>query len=475
MFVGREEQLDDLLALMRKKTASLVTCRGRRRIGKSSLIAEFGRKAARFLAFEGLPPRPGLSNRDQLQAFSQQLARQTKLPAVTLDSWPQAFQLLASTLRNEWTVVLLDEISWLGGYDPDFPGHLKTAWDTLLKTHAKLIVVLCGSVSAWITENILRNTGFAGRDSWDIVLPELPLHHCNRFWGKAGDRISSSEKLNLLSITGGVPKYLEEIDPGLSAEENIRRLCFQREGILFREFDQIWDEVFGKRAANYRSIVDVLADGSRAVQEISKALGKERSGHLSHDLDDLVLGGFLAKDTVFDPISGRDTRLLKYRLRDNYSRFYLRSIAPRRSRIEKGLLRKVSLDQFPEWPAVLGLQFENLVLNNVPTLVRLLRLGNTPLLGAGPYVQRPTLRKPGCQVDLLLRTKHSLYVVEIKHRRNIDPSVIDEVREKAIRLHIPSGISIRTALVYEGQLDPSVESEGYFDFLVPFSHLLKEA
>jgi len=475
MFIGREEQLHDLNSLMRKKSASLVTCRGRRRIGKSSLITEFGKGAARFLAFEGLPPRPGLSNWDQLQAFSQQLARQSKIPAVTLADWPQAFALLASTLQNEWTVVLLDEVSWLGGYDPDFPGHLKTAWDNLLKTHPKLIVVLCGSVSAWITDNILHNTGFAGRDSWDIVLDELPLHHCNRFWGKAGERISATEKLDLLSVTGGVPKYLEEIDPGLSSEENIRRLCFQREGILFREFDRIWSDVFGKRAASYKTIVESLAHGSRTVQELSRILGKERSGHMSAYLADLVLGGFLAKDTVFDPKTGRDTRLQKFRLRDNYARFYLRTVAPRREKIEKGLLRKMSLDQLPEWPAVKGLQFENLVLNNVPSLARFLRLGATPLLGAAPYVQRPTLRKQGCQIDLLMRTKHALYVVEIKHRAAIDPSVIAEVRKKVLRLNAGIGVSIRTALVYEGQIDPKVEAEGYFDFVIPFARLLTEA
>jgi AAA+ ATPase superfamily predicted ATPase len=471
MFVGREEQLDDLKNLMRKKSASLVTCRGRRRIGKSSLITEFGRSAARFLVFEGLPPRPGLSNREQLKAFSVQLAQQTALPAVTLDNWPQAFQLLAGTIRNEWTVVLLDEISWLGGYDPDFPGHLKTAWDTLLKTHPKLIVVLCGSVSAWIMKNILHNTGFAGRDSWDIVLPELPLHHCNQFWGKAGKRISASEKLSLLSVTGGVPKYLEEIDPGLLAEENIRRLCFQREGILFREFDQIFSEVFGKRAAGYKAIVETLAYGSRSLQEVSKALGKTRSGHLSEYLADLTLGGFLAKDTAFNPKTGRDTRVERYRLCDNYARFYLRYIAPHREKIEKGLMRKMS----PEWPAVRGLQFENLVLSNIPSLVRLLGLGGTPLVAAAPYLQRPTLRRQGCQVDLLIRTKHSLYVVEIKHRGAIGPSVINEVREKVIRLSVESGVSIRTVLVYEGKLDPKVEEEGYFDFLFPFARLLTEA
>jgi AAA+ ATPase superfamily predicted ATPase len=472
MFIGRNEQLNDLAALLRKNTPSLVTCRGRRRIGKSTLIREFAKKADRFLGIEGLPPRPGLSNHDQLQAFSRQLARQTDLPEVDLTNWPQAFQLLSSVIRNEWTVILLDEISWLGGLDPDFPGHLKMAWDSMFKQHPKLVLVLCGSVSAWITKNILNNTGFVGRDSWDVLLDELPLRDCNRFWGKAGDRTSSYEKLAVLSVTGGVPKYLEELDPARSANENIRRLCFQREGFLFREFDQIFNDVFGKRAAGYKSVLECLSHGSRSVSEIGAALGKERSGHLSEHLDDLVQGGFLARDRVFDPRTIRPTRTEKYRLRDNYARFHLRYVAPRREAIEKGLLRGLSLDQLPEWDAVLGLQFENLVVNNVTALSRSLGLERTPLLAAAPYSQRPTARKKGCQIDLLLRTRHSLYVVEIKLRKSIPLSVVDEVREKALCLPLDRRLSVRTALVYEGTIDQAVATEGYFDYLIPFDQLL---
>ena len=51
MFVGRESDLAELSVLWRKRVASLVTCRGRRRIGKSTLIEEFARRSgARFPA-----------------------------------------------------------------------------------------------------------------------------------------------------------------------------------------------------------------------------------------------------------------------------------------------------------------------------------------------------------------------------------------------------------------------------------------
>ena len=66
MFIGRKEYLDSLEMLWNKSTASLVTCRGRRRIGKSTLIEEFAaRTADHFIEIEGLPPCKGMTDRRQ--------------------------------------------------------------------------------------------------------------------------------------------------------------------------------------------------------------------------------------------------------------------------------------------------------------------------------------------------------------------------------------------------------------------------
>ena len=75
MFIGREEYLSELSALWEKRSASLVTCRGRRRIGKSTLIDEFARKTAdNFLVFEGIAPRKGMSDRRQREHFCAQIS-----------------------------------------------------------------------------------------------------------------------------------------------------------------------------------------------------------------------------------------------------------------------------------------------------------------------------------------------------------------------------------------------------------------
>lgn len=475
-FIGREAQLDRLAGLWQKKTPSLVTCRGRRRIGKSTLVEEFARRTAkRFLRFSGLPPAPGQTDADQRREFAGQLAAQTGLPRLEIPDWSDAFRLLDGAIRaGERTVVLLDEISWMGGKDPNFPGKLKNAWDLLFKRHQKLVVVLCGSVSAWIAENVLSGTGFAGRDSLDIVLRELPPSDCVRLWGRRAERLSVREKLDLLAVTGGVPKYLEEIRPELSTEENLRDLFFTPEGILFRDFRQVFHDIFGRHAETRRTILETLADGARGLSEISDALGKERNGHLKEQLRDLELAGFLSRDGGLNPATGLPARAETYRLCDNYSRFFLRFVRPHADAIEKGLFRFSSLTQLPGWEGVLGLQFENLVLNNAARLAPLVGLDGALVLSAAPW--RKTAKGDpgaGCQIDLLYQAKRSVCVVEVKRRREIGPEIVDEVARKVARLPLRPGTSVRTALVYEGALAPSVAAEGWFDHLIPAERLFE--
>jgi AAA+ ATPase superfamily predicted ATPase len=472
MFIGREKELGQLAGLFAKPGSSLAICRGRRRIGKSTLIETFGKSATVFYQFQGLPPRHGIGMREQLDTFSGQLAKQTGLPKMRLESWPQAFSLLLSRIGNEKTVCLLDEVSWMGVGAPDFAGYLKIAWDTEFKKRPRLVLVICGSVSSWLERNILNNTGFVGRVSLVLSLEELPLTACNEFWKNKRGHIAAREKLKVLSVTGGVPRYLEEIRPSLSAEENIRRLCFTKEGFLFNEFDRIFQDIFSRRSSIYRDIVSVLAGGSRQRTEISASIGWERGGHLSEYLNDLELSGFITMDTVYRTKNAAPTKLSKYRLSDNYLRFYLKCIAPRSANIKKGLYEATPLDEIIAWESVLGLQFESLVLKNLPLLLPLINVQPPIVKAASPFFQRTTGRHKACQIDLLIHTKYSLYVCEIKTGARITADVIDEVREKVLRLAVPKGISVRTVLIYEGDIEPALPRQGYFDYLVPFEDLL---
>jgi AAA+ ATPase superfamily predicted ATPase len=473
-YIGRFEERDEFKRLLQKKTASLVTCQGRRRIGKSRFINECASQADHFLSFMGMPPRPDLARQDQLDAFSDQLAKQTRAPKLVLDSWPTAFQLLASQLPSSGTVVvLLDEISWMAIGDADFAGHLKNAWDLHFSKRQRLVLVLCGSVSSWIEQNILNNTGFVGRCSWQFRLGPLPLNECVAFWGKRGERITAADKMRMLSVTGGIPRYLEEINPARTAEQNIADLCFNPAGMLFHEFDSIFHDIFTRKAETYREIASTLVDGPHTVDQISERLGRARGGSLSTALTDLEQAGFLSRDIPFDPETGisrpRDAR---FRLSDNYLRFYLKYVEPAKARIAKGHFKHRALEELEGWDSIMGLQFENLVLANLDLLLTHIGLKKSLVLSAGNYHQKQTLRRKGCQIDLLIRTARSLYVFEIKFRKQIEASVIEEVREKVRRLGLPKGRSVRTGLIYLGQLVPEIDGQDDFDFLVPADALL---
>lgn len=484
-FIGREEQLGKLQALWRRKRAALVVCMGRRRIGKSRLIQEFAEKHAdRLFEFQGLPPRAGQTNKHQLAHFGEKLAEIMALgEPFALRSWTQAFALLAQTVpTDKKTVVLLDEISWMGKHDRDFAGKLKEAWDTRFSRYPGLVLVLCGSVSAWIDQNILRNAGFVDRPALRIHLSELPLHQCNRMVWPQGDRVSSMEKLRMLAVTGGVPRYLEELDASRSSLENLQRLCFDPDGPLFRnreglsEFELIFDEVFQARAAAYHKIVKALCTGSKTVSEISERLGRTRGGNLSAYLQDLVMAGYLREEPL-SKIGGGGNKNSHFRLSDNYLRFYLKYFEPRRKAIAQGGRRgRVSaLEKLPGWDTLLGFQFENLVLNNLPSVEKLLGIEGKVLQG-GPFRQTRTKRRQGCQIDLLLQTEHSLFLCEIKLRRKVGGNVIDEVAEKVRRLSLPRAsrhLNRFPVLIHAGEVEPVVETTDFFHSRIDFATLLR--
>ena len=474
-FFGRERDLAKLDALWRRPTASLATCRGRRRIGKSTLVKRFAeRSGAYFLRMEGLAPQKRMKNADQLRAFGRQLDEQSGVNAgAAPDSWFEAFRRLGKAIpENRRTVVLLDEVSWMGRYDPNFAGELKYAWDNRFHDRQNLIVVVCGSVSAWIDENILSNTGFVGRISLDLVVRELPLRQCAKFWGEALGRVSTREVLDVLAVTGGIPRYLEELDPSLPADDNIGRMCFSSNGYLFRDFNDVFASVFGNNAPVKRIVMEALADGEMDGTELSDRIGVARNGRLSAVLGELEMAGFVSKNAGTNPKTGAKARQDRYRLKDNYARFYLKYISPFREAILDGSFEFFSVENLPGWEAVLGLQFENLVLNNVHELLPFLHLDGKQILSAAPYRSRGAGGAGGLQIDLLVQSRKSVCVVEVKRRNEIGEEVEREVAEKVRRLKVRDGVSVRAALVYDGHLSKAVLGSGFFDAIVPFGQLL---
>ena len=474
MFVGRDNELQRLEGLWKKSVSSLVTIRGRRRIGKSTLVYEFAKRSgARFIKLEGLQPKEGVDNDMQLAAFGRQLGRQVKGDRSKPTDWFDAFSRLENALKGRGRiVVLLDEISWMGKYDPGFAGELKYAWDNWFSRHPRVMVFLCGSVSSWIDKNIVKSKAFVGRPSMNLTLRDLPMDVCVRFWGRSAGRTATREILDVLSVTGGVPKYLENIDPSISADENIRNLCYRPGALLVDEFEEIFHDSLDENLSAKKAILKSLVGGPLVGEEIAERLGVEYNGHVTGNLSELEMSGFVSRDSGINPSTGKETKTCRWRISDNYTRFYLKYIEPNISLIAKDAYRFVSLDQLPDWEGILGLQFECLILNNVELLLPLIGLDRALLTSAAPYRQNKTGRLKGCQIDLVVQTRKSVYCVEIKRKNSIGEKIVDECEEKISRLKVKKDRTVRPVLVYDGELSRRVPADAFFSFIVSADKLM---
>ena len=117
----------------------------------------------------------------------------------------------------------------------------------------------------------------------------------------------------------------------------------------------------------------------------------------------------------------------------------------------------------------------DMILNHLEIILSRLGLERSMVLSAAPYLRRAGKGVNGCQIDLLVQTERTAFVVEIKRRKEIGPGVMDEVKAKVDALGVPRGMSVRTVLVYDGNLSPSVEAERYFDFIIDAKTLLQQA
>lgn len=201
-FVDRIEELAALEEQFADHQAAMAVIYGRRRIGKTALITEFVRdkRALYFLATEE-------SEEQNRAAFQKQVAAFTGdelLGQVSVDNWDVLFDRLTSD--GERLVVALDEFQYLGKANPAFPSVFQRIWDTMLSKR-NVMVILCGSLISLMESQVLSyNSPLYGRRTAQVRMKQIPFRFYRDFFTK---EIGRRELVELYSVTGGVPKYIE--------------------------------------------------------------------------------------------------------------------------------------------------------------------------------------------------------------------------------------------------------------------------
>lgn len=474
IFIGRKLELERLKALYCKRGPSLVVIKGRRRIGKSRLVAEFTSfyQQHNFWSFAGLAPQDGVTAQDQRDHFARQLALMLKIPPVTFSDWSDAFEYLSHHMKSG-DIVLFDEISWMGAKDRSFVPKLKAWWD---KQIAHLMLVMCGSVSTWIEDNILKSTALFGRINVVMTLEPLSIPESAKLLKKRGFKGSYYDFFKILSIVGGIPWYLEQINPTLTADENIKQLAFEKNGLLVHEFDRIFNDLFDRKGTTYKKILEALKDGPKTLQEVRQLLNFSHSGTLSAMMEQLITAGFVQKNQLWSFKTTHSLKQSLYRISDPYMRFYCKVIEPNLQKISSGGFQDVHVSSIHGFDAHIGLQLEYLLLQNRPLLLQAIGVAPSDVVRDGPYRQTATATHKGCQIDYLIQTaSKNLFICEFKlSRRELGVDVMEEMQDKINALKVPRGFAPIPVLFHVSGVSHTVSTASYFYRIVDIASFLED-
>lgn len=459
MFVGREYETSLLQQAIASSHAELVILYGRRRVGKSSLLTRLVSRPG-DLYFEAIQ---GMAQRQQIQHFMQQLADQTRTPLAVARDWREAFEVLSFHIAEGEHYVVFDELPWMASGKTGLVALLKYFWDNRWKANLGLTLVVCGSVASFMLNHVVHSKALHNRKTLEIEL--LPLTAAEAL-SMFRDLRSKHEVARFLMVFGGIPKYLEQVDPTMSLLDNLDRLCFRRHGFFLDEFETIFKEQF-KSTRSYETIVRALAERSGSKADLARRAGIAAGGGLTGYIENLERAGFVR---TFSPASvlGRGSRTRRIVLWDEWLRFYFTWMEPHLPVIElntrPGLVDRLTCDGLDSY---FGLAFERLCIRNLPRVLENLGIDLHQVMGFGPFFRQPG-RGPnasaGAQIDIIIRRRGDvLTLIECKlSSQPIGRAVVDEVRRKIKVLRAPSEYTVERVLLTPGGVTTGLKNSGFF-------------
>lgn len=447
MFVGRKHELRQLNEAYESEKNNLVVLYGRRRIGKSHLIRHFCEKKKAFI-FEGLE---GAKTSEQISLFINELTSQSidfVVPNAKYTTWIQVFDLLKNYMQssNEKLIIVFDEFQWMALQKTALVSLIKTYFDNQWAKH-KIMLILCGSISTFMVEKVIHSKALYGRVNLELQINGFSPYESKLYLTqqKGAIQLKDDEILKYLLLLGGVPKYLSEIKVRESFAKNMDRLCFQKSGFLFNEFEKIFFSQF-REPRVYRAITEGLSKKPMTLEEISQLTGIPSGGGLKSYINNLIISGFINENRVLS--KNEKAKIVKYRIQDAFLGFYFKHMYKNRKILSakntQGYFQKNIEPSYSPW---LGLAFENFCAANPMILAKALDIEDE-VLNFGPLIYKDT---PGFQVDMaFLRNQNILTICEIKYwNKPVGTEVIQEVKEK-IRLvekKFPAKTRIEIALI----------------------------
>ena len=417
--VGRDLEKNILQQLVNSNEAEFLAVYGRRRIGKTFLIREFFKDVDMYFEITGL--QSGVLN-DQLENFIDVFKTQfAKKDIIDIpENWHKALKMIINEVDKKSIkgkmVFFFDELPWLAHRKSKFVQALEYFWNVWASKRKNIIVIVCGSSASWMLEHIVNNKGgLHNRITKRIRLLPFTLKETKDYLESRRIKLDNKQILEVYMAMGGVPHYLKQIQKGLSAAQNINKICFTKDGILVDEFNKLYQSLF-EYSENYIEIIRILSKKRMGFtrKELLNKLKIKSGGGLSKILLALEESGFISKIIPF----GKRSNDAVYKLIDEYSLFYLTWIA----NTPKGVLNSKKHSYWinkritSSWNAWAGYSFEGICYKHAYQIKLALNIGGVNTLESSWSIRPKNKEKPGSQIDLIIdRSDNCITVCEIKY------------------------------------------------------------
>lgn len=309
-FVNRTEELTRLRDCFDSSDTELAVVYGRRRLGKTRLVKQALEDYDGTVFYQARQKTRTL----QLEQFVETAA--DAFPGIERirQDWEPLFEYLA----DQDAIVVLDEFPYLIEQDESLPSVLQALFDHEFDASAATFVLVGSSISMMEEATLLGDSPLYGRSSLKLDVRQLPFDAAVEF---LPDDATPDNAVRAWSVFGGVPYYLEELDPAASLGENIHRTVLTRHGSLHDDPEYVLRMEL-QEPTRYFSILEAIAGGATGRNEIAGATGIEYN-QLSTYLNRLSRLRLIERRV---PVTERPERSKRsrYRIRDPFFRFWFR-------------------------------------------------------------------------------------------------------------------------------------------------------
>ncbi|GGL64570.1 ATP-binding protein [Halocalculus aciditolerans] len=321
-FYDREAELDTLTDARESPGSDFIVVYGRRRVGKTELLKEFcaDRPHIYFLAAQEAEHR-------QREKFLDQIAGHFDERVPRIDGWDEAFEYLGEQLQQEDLVIVIDEFPYLVAENDSLPSYVQGFVDQELDGTDSMLVLCGSSVSTMESEILGHESPLYGRRTAQLDVTPFSFR-------QAREVISYDiqDAIRSYAVTGGTPMYLTLFDYTQSLAANIRSHVLSPSAVLYNEPEFLLRTEL-RNPARYMSILEAVALGHTTPNEISGATGID-AGPLSKYLQTLRRLRLIERDVPVTA-SGKKSKRSRYRVADEFLRFWFRYVEPNRSSIEE--------------------------------------------------------------------------------------------------------------------------------------------